>query len=93
MVSHAVEDLTDLVDRLIVLQQGRILASGSPEEVFSFLLQAGKVTFLVPPLFRLVHELRAQGWALPAHIWRVEEALPLIDQCLRAGTRKATLEN
>ncbi len=93
MISHSVEDMVDLVDRLIILEGGKILTSGSPAEVFSFLLQRGKLTFLVPSVFRLICDLRTHGWDLPDQIFLVEEALPAIDRFLRRGQMKSPAEN
>jgi energy-coupling factor transport system ATP-binding protein len=92
-ISHSVEDMIDLVDRLIILEGGKILTSGSPAEVFSFLLQKGKLTFLAPSVFRLISELRTQGWDLPEKIFLVEEALSVIDRFLRRGQMKPPVEN
>jgi energy-coupling factor transport system ATP-binding protein len=93
MISHSVEDMVDLVDRLIVLEGGKILTSGSPAEVFSFLHHRGKLPFLVPSVFRLICDLRTHGWDLPDQIFLVEEALPVIDRFLRRGQMKSPAEN
>ena len=93
MISHSVEDLVTSVDRFIVLEGGKLLTSGSPEEVFSFLLRTGKLTFLAPSIFRLIYDLRAQGWDLPGQIFQAEEALPVIDRFLRRGQMKSPAEN
>jgi energy-coupling factor transport system ATP-binding protein len=90
MISHSVEDLVNLVDRLIVLEEGKVLTSGFPAEVFSFLLRSGRLTFLVPSTFRLFHDLRSHGGDLPDPIYQVEKALPLIDRFLRKGLMKSS---
>ncbi len=93
IISHSVEDLTGLVDRLIVLEEGRIAASGRPAEVFSFLLDAPKLTFLVPPVFRLLHELRASGWPIPGDVYEPGQAVAAIDSFLRSRPGKPPAEN
>ncbi|MBP1723417.1 MAG: transporter related protein [Deltaproteobacteria bacterium] len=82
IISHAVEEVLGLTDRLVVMESGRVLVSGVPSAVFTFLLQENKLTFLVPPIFRLFHELRGCGWSLPTEIVRVEEAILAIDRQL-----------
>ncbi len=90
IVSHGIEDLPDLVDRLIVLEEGRILMAGSPAEVFSFLLQSGKPNSFVPSIFRLCQELQSGGGGnIPGRIFRVEEAVSYIDQLLGNGSARA----
>ncbi len=93
IVSHAVEDLADRVDRLMVMEEGRILTSGAPEEVFAYLVGMKKFNFLVPPVFRLCGDLRAAGWTLPEQVFRDEEALLAIDRNLRKGRRAPGIEN
>ena len=93
MISHSVEDLVKSVDRFIVLEEGKLLTSGSPEEVFSFLLHTARLSFLAPSIFRLIYDLRAQGWDLPGQIFHAEEALPVIDRFLRRGQMKSPAEN
>ena len=82
IVSHAVEEVLALADRLVVMESGRLLTSGAPAEVFTILLQKNKLTFLVPPIFRLFHELRGCGWSLPEEIFGVEEAILAIERKL-----------
>jgi energy-coupling factor transporter ATP-binding protein EcfA2 len=86
IISHAVEDLLGMVNRLAVLEKGKLLIAGTPTEVFSFLLKAGKLTFLVPSIYQLCHDLKAEGWDIPEGILRVEEALPILDRLLRSPT-------
>jgi energy-coupling factor transport system ATP-binding protein len=83
IISHAVEDLLGMVNRLIVLEGGRLLTAGRPAEVFSFLLKNGKLTFLVPSIYQLCHDLRAEGWDIPEGTLQVDDALPVLDQLLR----------
>ena len=87
IISHAVEDLLGMVTRLVVLEGGKLLTIGPPAEVFSFLLKAGKLTFLVPSIYQLCHDLRAEGWNIPEGIFQVEEALPVLDRFLRSSTK------
>ncbi|MFH1757159.1 MAG: ATP-binding cassette domain-containing protein [Pseudomonadota bacterium] len=86
IVSHGVEDLLKIVNRLIVLEKGKVLTSGSPSEVYSFLLESEKLTFLVSPIYRLCCHLRAEGWDIPEGIYRVEEAIPVLDHFLKKKT-------
>jgi len=86
IISHAVEDLLGIVNRLVVLEGGKLLTTGPPAGVFSFLLKAGKLTFLVPSIYQLCHDLRAGGWDIPEGILGVEEALEVLDRSLRTRT-------
>lgn len=85
IISHAAEDLLGVVNRLVVLEGGKLLTTGPPAEVFSFLLKAKKLTFLVPSIYQLCHDLRAEGWDIPEGILEVEAALPHFDRTLRSA--------
>jgi len=85
IVSHAVEDLAERVDRFMVMEEGRVLTSGEPGEVFARLLEMKEFSFLVPPIFQLCGDLRAAGWALPDGLLRTEEAISAIERNLREG--------
>ena len=93
IVSHAVEDLAVRVDRLMMMEEGRIVASGEPREVFAQLVGMKKFNFLVPPVFHLCEDLRAAGWTLPDKVFQTEEALSAIDRNLRAGHHPPGMEN
>jgi energy-coupling factor transport system ATP-binding protein len=64
VVSHDLPPLSQLVDRLIVLARGRIVADGSTRDVLSDLdlLQAAGLD--VPPAIGLLHALYRAGWPI-----------------------------
>jgi energy-coupling factor transport system ATP-binding protein len=88
VVSHRVEDLLPLMDRLIVLDRGKICVGGTPIEVFSFLLREKKFLFLVPPIFQLMAELREEGWDIPGEAVCTEEALLALQKNLPSPVRR-----
>jgi energy-coupling factor transport system ATP-binding protein len=83
VISHSVEDVLGMVNRLVVLEGGKLLTAGPPAEVFSFLLESGKLTFLLPSVYQICHDLRAEGWDIPEGILQVDDALPVLDRFLR----------
>ncbi len=87
VVSHQVEDFLGLIDRLIVLEQGKIFAAGAPAEVFSLLLREKKFLFLVPPVYRLLSELKEEGWNIPTPPFTPEDALPILERNLSIPAR------
>ncbi len=93
VVSHAVEEIAPLVDRLMVMDGGKIFFSGTPGEIFPSLLEDERFAFLVPPLFRLLHGLRVRGWDLPRGVVRVEEALQALERRLNPERLEPSLGN
>ncbi len=73
MVSHSMDDMARLATRLIVMAEGKILASGTPREIFAqedMMVSAG---LGVPEASRLCRALRAKGFDLPADLYRPED--------------------
>ena len=73
MVSHSMDDMARLATRLVVMAEGKILASGTPREIFAqedMMVSAG---LGVPEAARLCRALRAKGLDLPADLYRPEE--------------------
>ena len=73
MVSHSMDDMARLATRLVVMANGKILASGTPREIFSQVNMMVSAGLDVPQAARLCHALREKGYALPADLYRPEE--------------------
>ncbi|HPT83320.1 MAG TPA: energy-coupling factor transporter ATPase [Limnochordia bacterium] len=74
LVSHSMEDVARLVDRLIVMHQGRVALDGTPVEVFRQAETLKELGLGVPQVTELMHELKAKGLAVNTDILTVEEA-------------------
>ena len=73
MVSHSMDDIADLATRIVVMQDGTILAEGSPRDIFSqedIIQQAG---LSVPEAAQLCRKLRAHGLDIPANLYTHSE--------------------
>jgi len=84
VVSHQVEDFLSLIDRLIVMDQGKIFADGTPAEVFSLLIRVKKFLFLIPPIYQLLADLKEEGWNIPDPLFTAEDALSVLIKNLPA---------
>ena len=80
MVSHSMDDMARLADRLIVMSEGKIVADGLPREIFAREDMMTSIGLDVPAAARLCAQLRAKGYDLPADLFRPEE---LKEQVLR----------
>lgn len=86
MVSHNMEDVARLADRLIVLDRGRVVMDGSPREVFSHGELLESIGLDVPDVTRMMRELSKRGWPVRTDVLTLEEAYREITRCL--GTKK-----
>lgn len=80
MVSHSMDDMARLATRLIVMSEGKIVAEGTPREIFAREDMMTSIGLDVPDAARLCARLRAKGYDLPADLFRPEE---LKEQLLR----------
>ncbi|QCX33868.1 energy-coupling factor transporter ATPase [Caloramator sp. E03] len=74
LVSHSMEDVAKLVDRLIVMYKGKNILTGTPREVFREIDTLEKIGLAVPQVTYLVRELRKRGMDIREDIITVEEA-------------------
>lgn len=73
MVSHSMEDVARLADRIVVLDHGEKALEGAPREVFA---DAGRLTKMgldVPAVTRLARELSDAGLPVPRDLYTIEE--------------------
>ena len=73
MVSHSMEDVARLADRIVVLDHGEKALEGAPREVFA---DAGRLTKMgldVPAVTRLARELNDAGLSVPRDLYTIEE--------------------
>lgn len=87
MVSHSMDDVGRLCDRLIVLNHGRVAFTGTPEEVFAYADELQEIGLDVPECARLANLLRAQGFDIPEGIYRMEDVKSAIINCIGKGAK------
>ena len=73
MVSHSMDDVANLAERVIVMDHGRIAMDGSPREVFSRAAELTGMGLDVPAVSRLAEALRARGFGIPDGAYLPEE--------------------
>lgn len=83
LVSHSMEEVANLVNRLIVLDQGKKVLDGSVREVFKEYDLLKKVGLGVPQVTALINALNKKGFDIPETVLNVEEAKEIILNHLR----------
>lgn len=87
LVSHSMEDVARLADRIFVMHQGKVAFSGTPKEVFSHAKELEQIGLAAPQVSYILEGLRQKGFSLPKDIYTIEEAAKTISDCLQ-GTKK-----
>lgn len=73
MVSHSMDDVGRLCDRLIVLEHGHVAFTGTPAEVFCHGDELRAIGLDVPECARLAAALREKGFSLPEDIYSYDD--------------------
>ena len=84
-ISHNMEDIANMADKVIIMNQGKILLEGSPKEVFD-MSQADDILLagLLPPKTAIIlDELNRGGLKVDNSAYTVEKGVELIYQALK----------
>jgi len=83
LVSHSMEDVARLVDRIIVMNKGKVAITGTPKEVFSHAEELKEMGLGVPQITELMKALKKRGMDVPEDIFTVEQAKEVILKRIR----------
>ena len=83
LVSHSMEDVARLADRLVVVSQGTLPYVGTPREVFSHGEALESMGLAVPAMNRVFSRVRAMGVDIDPAVYTVEQAKAAILDALR----------
>ena len=75
MVSHSMDEVAALADRLLVLNKGEVEMLGSPKEVFSHAARLHEIGLAVPQITALFLRLRELGIRVDPATYSVADAL------------------
>ncbi|WP_195984280.1 energy-coupling factor transporter ATPase [Clostridium sp. D33t1_170424_F3] len=81
LITHYMDEAVQ-ADRVIVMDSGRILTQGTPEEVFSQVELLKQHKLDVPQATELVYRLRASGFPLPECVLNVEDCVAALEPLL-----------
>ena len=88
MVSHSMEEIASNVDRLIVMNHGKVAMTGTPREVFSRAKELFSMGLDIPQITQVFLRLRDMGLDVDTSVYTVEQAQACLLK-LRGGLRHA----
>jgi len=74
LVSHSMEDIARLVDKIAVLHKGRLIKCGTPKEIFKDKESLSSIGLDIPQVTHLMYRLKERGIDVPTDVLTVEEA-------------------
>lgn len=73
-VSHNMADVANLADRVIVMDGGKLVTMGTPQEVFSKEKELNNIGLDIPPITGMMHRIKEGGVDIREDILNVDEA-------------------
>ena len=84
LITHYMEEVIH-ADKVIVMDDGKIVMQGSPREVFSQVEKLKSYRMDVPQVTELAYELKKAGMPLPDGVLSVEEFAEAVERCLKGA--------
>jgi len=85
LVSHSMEDIAKLVDKIAVMHKGRMVDSGTPKQIFKNYEALASMGLDIPQVTHLMIKLKSRGKDVATDVVTVEEAEA---EVLKAARRK-----
>jgi energy-coupling factor transport system ATP-binding protein len=74
LVSHSMEDVAKYVDRIVVMNRGKVMYDDIPKEVFRHYKELEEVGLAAPQVTYIMHALKQKGLAVDVDATTIEEA-------------------
>ena len=88
IISHRMEDMAVMADKLIVMSKGEVVMFDKTEKVFAQGDRLRSIGLNVPIVTRVFDALRQKGISVPDDVFTVERAVEALKQ-IKAGDRNA----
>lgn len=84
LVSHNMEDISQMATRLLVLSHGNIVLDGEPLDIFSHRQQTlHDAGVSVPPVTEVLQYLQSKGFDISDRVHSVDEGVAAVYDCIR----------
>lgn len=74
LVSHSMDDVADYVDRIIVMNKGKVVFDDVPKEVFRHRQELEAIGLAAPQVTYVMQELKASGFDVDIDVTTLDEA-------------------
>lgn len=73
LVSHSMEDVAKIAQRVIVMNKGKVALEGTPAEVFKHVKELEEIGLGVPQVTYLMMKLRERGYKVSDEVYTIEQ--------------------
>ncbi|MBQ5565365.1 MAG: energy-coupling factor transporter ATPase, partial [Clostridia bacterium] len=75
LVSHSMEDISRIADKILVMNKGNMFAFDETKKIFSRGEEIEKIGLQIPQITKIMIELGKKGYKLPSDIYSVDQAV------------------
>lgn len=83
LVSHNMEDMAEIADRIIVMERGKVVLQGTPREVYGQRELLESIGLETPAAMRFTKLLEERGISLPGSVMTMDETAEALLRLLR----------
>lgn len=88
LISHSMDDVARLVERIIIMDQGRIIDDGPTREVLTKIGQLQQIGLEPPQVIEVMQRLRENGFTVTTGVLNIHEAISEIVKMLNMPGRE-----
>ncbi|MDW7740043.1 MAG: energy-coupling factor transporter ATPase [Bacillota bacterium] len=82
-ISNSMDEIADLAERIIVMNEGRIIMDGPARQIFSRTDELNKIGLELPEITRIMDRLQLAGYRLPKGVLNIHDAIAYISTAIR----------
>ena len=83
LVSHSMEDVAEYVERILVMNHGKVVYDDAPREVFAHYRELEEMGLAAPQVTYIMHKLKAKGLDVDENATTIKEAADMIARALK----------
>lgn len=83
IISHNMEEIVKISDKIIVMNNGEISIEGTPKEVFKEQTKIESAGLLLPEITNILNKLKEKYPEIDSNIFDTDEAVDIIDRLLK----------
>ncbi|MDE6674833.1 MAG: energy-coupling factor transporter ATPase [Acetatifactor sp.] len=89
LVSHSMEDVAEYVDRIVVMNRGKIIYDNTPRKIFRRYRELEEIGLGAPQITYIMRALKKKGMAVDTSVTNIQEAADQIMQALENNVSQA----
>ncbi len=90
LVSHSMDDVAKIADKVIVMNEAKVISQGSVDEIFENAKALYDIGLSVPQITQVFIKLKELGYPVSEKVYTVDQAFSELQRILKGGYADAT---